>query len=344
MVLNKPKISILVKISIMFLLIFCVPTCLMFYLSYLSEQSLISIKDEISRTAVVADLSYLKTIDNAEKISKLQALEKLSSIGRQIEIMLKYNSAKNSLQDDFWKDLQLEKLLTAEKIGSGGYACIVDPVNDKIVVHWSFEFGDKISESLPNLNKLIHDQKYLLLLKKLKVEEENIKKGLSTIKGLINRRESKMQEFITNSIGLGLEKELWIITPIKGSKYSLAATTSLTSLAEAILKDISSSINAIKEGVKTVEKKSLTVKRVIKNNQVMIFIFAIFFTIIIYSYIRKSFIIPLKSLTLSAEAVKNGDYNIRTSLQTKDELQIFGESFNSMLDRIDNQIKTIEIK
>ena len=337
---EKTSFSILTKLTTLFLIIFIFPMGFLLYLGYMTNEGLTTIKTGTENTAKTTDESYNKTVTNIEGATKLQAVEKIYSLAGHIELIFESKADELEDPDDISTDPTLLKIIRSRKIGAAGYVCIVDPKNDNIVLHRTVDSDELISEELPNLWKMIEKEEYLKLLADLERTEERKSKGLGGV-GLANRRLSRTHVFeIKNKKG-GIDKEFWIITPLAGTPYSLAGTTSLASLVQTILAEVSTALDAVNKNVSIVEKKSETIKKSYQKNLIIISIIGLIVLVLIYIYIRGSFINPIRYLTKTAEKIKEGNLEIRTNVKTRDELQIFGESFNSMLDRISKQIETL---
>ena len=146
---------------------------------------------------------------------------------------------------------------------------------------------------------------------------------------------SKVFEYNEGSISI---KEFWIITPIKGTNYSLAGTTRLEGLAKTVLSEAENALKVVEQNAILTKDTSKTIVKAYKKNLIVVAIAGLFFLTIVFIFLRLSFIKPIGHLTKIANKISSGDMKVRTGVKTKDELQILGETFNTMMDRIANQI------
>ena len=73
------------------------------------------------------------------------------------------------------------------------------------------------------------------------------------------------------------------------------------------------------------------------------FSIALFFVLLLIGiYLINKLVKPINELILNSNKVKNGDFSIRNSMHSGDEIGILSEQFNFMLDKIEYNIKNLE--
>ena len=335
------KTSILFKIIIPFLIIFLVPAGLMVYLAGITKIGLGDIKSKTSKTAVKTNESYINTVANIEGTVKLQALEKISSLSGYIELIFKTEGDELEDPDDISTNESLIKLVNQKKIGAAGSICIVDTINDEILLHRLIEAGTAISKAFPNLTKLIKEKKYNNLLVELDKEKERMKKGFGGA-GLSNRVLSKSKIFITKNKDGSDKKEFWVVTPILGTQYSLAGTTSLESLAKTLLSEVSKALDEVKNNVVMVEETSKNIWQIYLRNFLFILIIGIVVLILVFIFLRHSFLKPIGHLALEAKRIGGGDFEGNISITNKDEIGQLGWILEKMRVSIKDMVVKLE--
>ena len=89
-----------------------------------------------------------------------------------------------------------------------------------------------------------------------------------------------------------------------------------------------------------VNNSSIELKKYIFIATIIVLIFAL---LIGFIYIRRIFL-PLQKLSKNMVKVKNGNYNIRFTYESSDEIGALAKGFNEMLEKIENNIKTLDKK
>lgn len=78
--------------------------------------------------------------------------------------------------------------------------------------------------------------------------------------------------------------------------------------------------------------------------RIIVFIaFALILSVIILSlFVSKKITSPLEDLMATSQQVIAGNYQVRSNIQTNDELKVLGETFNHMIEKIQNNIKLLD--
>jgi methyl-accepting chemotaxis protein len=158
------------------------------------------------------------------------------------------------------------------------------------------------------------------------------------------------------------DHDLYLLAHIPGTNWSLAARTSLTGPVQQLIDNVVTEFNKVKASLETVapslDKLAGASKAVSKDLDkgveefrsviamalvVSIVLIALLVTAVMI-FMRKAFLRPVQHLTETAIRIRDGAYDARCQVNTKDELQILGNAINEMLDRIVGLIQSEEDK
>jgi diguanylate cyclase (GGDEF)-like protein len=81
------------------------------------------------------------------------------------------------------------------------------------------------------------------------------------------------------------------------------------------------------------------------HNKIILFgLVILLFTLLLSMYYLRKLLIPVCELTQTVNEITQGNYSIRAKVTTDDEIAILAKNFNLMVDRLEEQIRTLDQK
>lgn len=296
------KINIYRKIMFTILLASIVP---LVFLSYITIGNFNSLnKDvydlfgqlgkEVSDTAI-EDMEYL-----GEKMIQ----EKARDIAGQAKLFIENNSKLNIAE------LQNNKVLmdiALSKVGETGYCCL-------------YECGSGIMRIHPNLSLVNKDMSFL---------KESLPTWWNIFEPSLECKEVSGYYDWRENDGT-IRQKYMTMTPVKGTKYMIAATTYIDEFSEpAVLlnKKINNKIKMINDRVDGV----LSIQEKIIFGSIIITLFLVLF---ISLFLAKKIITPILKLKNASKLVSDGNMNIQVDIKSEDEIGELADYFNIMIDSL----------
>jgi len=158
------------------------------------------------------------------------------------------------------------------------------------------------------------------------------------------------------------DHDLYLLAHIPGTNWSLAARTSLTGPVQQLIDNVVTEFNKVKASLEKVapslDKLAQASKAVAEDLDkgveefrsviamalaVSALLIALLVTAVML-FMRKALLRPVQHLTETAIRIRDGAYDARCQVNTKDELEILGNAINEMLNRIVGLIQSEEDK
>ncbi len=158
------------------------------------------------------------------------------------------------------------------------------------------------------------------------------------------------------------DHDLYLLAHIPGTNWSLAARTSLTGPVQQLIDNVVTEFNKVKTSLETVapsldklaqaskavsedlDKGVEEFRSVIATSLIVSAVFIALLVTVVMIFMRKAFLRPVQHLTETAIRIRDGAYDARCQVNTKDELEILGNAINEMLNRIVGLIQSEEDK
>jgi methyl-accepting chemotaxis protein len=205
----------------------------------------------------------------------------------------------------------LAELVESTRVGRAGHVVIVQhgPQHDAVGLYYDDDLqGKSVSEAFPNLADL---------LKRTRWREQRAEN--QALESLLQGNRPAEARLYRQTDGT---PEFWVVTPIKGTSWSLAAHSDLEGRhAQALAAEFGRlSGSRVTGGFVT----ALSVLLVVN----------LLFTLYLRRRFHRAVVLPVRHLRATAEKIRAGSYDTRAVVATGDELQRLADSVNSMLDRI----------
>jgi methyl-accepting chemotaxis protein len=207
----------------------------------------------------------------------------------------------------------LERLVENTRVGRAGHVIIVEhaPAGDRVGLYWDDGLvGKPLREvdAFHNLSDLLEKTRWRDQRAKLSSNETFLAGNRPAESGLYTLNDGT--------------HEYWVVMPILGTPWSLAAHSDLEGRQAQI---ISAALGRMTES------------RVARGFYGALFALLVL-NLVFALYLRRKFyrgvVLPVRHLRATAEKIRAGSYDTRAQVETGDELQSLAGSVNSMLDRI----------
>ncbi|HEY3354837.1 MAG TPA: methyl-accepting chemotaxis protein [Polyangia bacterium] len=204
----------------------------------------------------------------------------------------------------------LQKLVETTRVGRAGHVVVVEhgAKGDTVGLYYDDDVqGKPVREAFPNLADLLEKTRWRE--QRAQTGPESLLAGNRPAEARLYRQPDGTQEY-------------WVVTPIIGTPWSLAAHSDLEGRQAQI---IAAEFGRLASGRVTSGFFAALSLLLVAN-----LLFAI--------YLRRTFhrrvVLPVRHLRATAEKIRAGSYDTRAQLTSGDELQSLADSVNSMLDRI----------
>ena len=158
------------------------------------------------------------------------------------------------------------------------------------------------------------------------------------------------------------DHDLYLLAHIPGTNWSLAARTSLTGPVQQLIDNVVTEFHNVKASLEKVapsldklagaskavaedlNKGVEEFRSVIAMSLVVALALMALLVVVVMLFMRKALLNPVQHLTETAIRIRDGAYDARCHVNTKDELEILGNAINEMLNRIVGLIQSEEDK
>jgi methyl-accepting chemotaxis protein len=204
----------------------------------------------------------------------------------------------------------LQRLVETTRVGRAGHVVIVEhgAGGDTVALYYDEDLqGKPVKEAFPNLADLLTSTRW----REQRAEDriESLLAGNRPAEARLYRHADGTQEY-------------WVVTPIIGTPWSLAAHSDLEGRQAQF---IASEFGKLASGRVTSGFVGALSLLLIAN-----LLFALYLT----RRFHRGVVLPIRHLRATAEKIRAGSYDTRAQVSTGDELQSLADSVNSMLDRI----------
>jgi len=236
------------------------------------------------------------------------------ALAGQIEAMIAGTTGDGGAHPQKPADIPgLPHLVETTRVGRAGHLVVVDHSSptDIVALYYDDELVGKEVAAAPPFKNL-----HTLMVRTGWREQRARIASEGTL--LASNRQAESEVFALPDGG----HELWVVTPILGTNWSLAAHTDLEGRHAAIL---SAALGKVAES------------RMARGFWIVLLTVLLLNLVIAVALLRRfhrGVLQPVRHLRATAETIRSGSYNTRAHIDTGDELESLADSINSMLDRI----------
>ncbi len=339
------------RLAVVILLAFAVPYLCMISLILIVNGGLLTIKTRTNATYSHTNDSLSIALATTEKMFKLSAIQKAETLAGEAAMIV---SLRNLIESEIPSDPHLLEMVQTERIGQDSQISIINPILDKVLLDKFIDSGENLSHSLPLVVRVIQQKDYLRILGQLR-ENPSVQGNIGTVSEVYREVKGKdgsayipVDENTSPNARPGTtpgesEEKFIVVTPIKGTPYSLSVVSSMGGLTASVLEEVQDSLAGINKTLLQIDEESLRVT----NTSYWILLFSTLFGIMImyllFRITNRRILTPVKELKKTAYAIRGGDYSrrVRLSMMSDDFMEL-GSEINRMLEDITVLIQSEE--
>ena len=238
----------------------------------------------------------------SEEVVKSSLLDRVSSIGEQLDLVLKHDDLAG-----------LPQVLERARVGRAGGVILLGADNK---VAWDVD-EDMIGKPVAEV--------YRPITALLSAASWHLHPDLLAPKDGAFVRDNRLAEM---TVAGG---EFWAVTPVAGGRFTLAAHTELDGRNAAALAKAQHTLNGVLDDITVADER---VRRRLTLALGLVLAIGFLLMTFIGQQFRRRVMAPVRHLTEVAERVRMGDLDRRAQLPTGDELEALAQSWNGMLDRL----------
>jgi len=291
-------------------------------------------KDSFNRT----NESLRTSVTTHEQLFKLSALDKAEDLASRAALIIQMRGLTEA---QIPEDRDILALIQSENVGEESQISIINPLSDRITADKYFDTGSSVAAKLPLVLRLMNEKNYLKILNEL----DGAPSLAGNIASISDQYEVKVET--ENESGEGtvetVQMRFVVLTPIKGTPYSLAVVSSMGGVAKNLLSRVNKSLFEIGETLREIDSQTKYVLLISSIILITGAVFGVIFLIVVYILIRRHIIEPVNDIAITSEKISRGEYDRRINLDLmRGDLRELAISINSMLDTITDLIQTEE--
>ncbi|MBF0119997.1 MAG: zinc-ribbon domain-containing protein [Desulfobacterales bacterium] len=306
----------------MFILFLIIPLILMAFSGYFSQKQLGSLAKDLNlkTTEVVKALASDVNKQSTTVVRQL-AEENMTEKARDVAIECKiYLAAHPELKKESFFDNQEFKSIALQKVGRTGYTVLIEMAEkDEEVKIW------------------VHETPMLIGVPAMQVLQEALGKDWPHFyKSLIPAKGGNETRFYYNwkEEDGSMREKFMAVSPVKGTKYAILATTYIDEFTGPITKLESYYMTKFNEENTKLNLYASEVTETTRNITLAIFIGTLIivgFTIAVYSHKITQ---AIKYLTIAADRISVGELDTEIKVTSKDEIGKLAEAISRMQDSL----------
>jgi|GEM_PF-3496817 len=291
-------------------------------------------KDSFNQT----NESLRTSVTTHEQLFKLSALDKAEDLASRAAFIIQMRSL---IETQIPEDRDILELIQSENVGEESQISIINPLLDKIIADKYFDSGSSLATKMPLVMRLINEKNYLKILS----EMDGAPSLAGDVASIGDQYEVKVENEDEGKGGTveTIQMRFVVLTPIKGTPYSLAVVASMGGVTKTLLTRVNGSLFDIGETLREIDSQTKYVLMISSFIIIAGALFGIIFLGLVYILIHRQIIQPVNDIAMTSIKISRGEYDRRINLDLmRGDLRELAISINGMLDIITDLIQTEE--